>query len=182
MPSAHTASWFALGTGLLLAACGDDDTRGDRDVAATDTATDTAISGCAFKGTWNLQTVRCGDDDITADWFRVIDRTTLVLSDDGVGCASESTNETDACKETERGTMFATTGDTWSVASQGIASCTPASCTFGPQDAPCTLGDRAASYEATFTLADGKLSMTSARGICAGLGANAPTTFVFEPR
>ena|GEM_PF-4206885 len=169
-------------------ACGDDEvarsdveTIASAEVAEVDASPEVTLA-CPIAGTWNLQNVLCGDNDITADWFRVIDRTTAVLSTSGTGCALTTTNETDACTEEERGTLVTKSGSQWAVVSQGIIACTPAACTFGGQDAACALADRAATYDATITLAAGRLSLTSSNGICVTSGAGASTTFVFEAR
>jgi len=188
------ASYLIALTTITSGACGDDDvTRTEvdslasaetRDVSdAADTTTSPEVStACPIAGTWNLQNVLCGDNDITADWFRVIDRTTAVLTTSGSGCALTTTNETDACTEEERGTLVTKAGNAWAVVAQGITSCTPAACTFGGQDAACAIGDRAATYDASIVLASGRLSLTSANGICVGSGAGTSTTFVFEAR
>ncbi len=187
---------IALST-LTSGACGDDDlARTEVDSLAsaetTDANSDTrettpdaspeVSQACPIAGTWNLQNVLCGDNDITADWFRVIDRTTAVLSTSGTGCALATTNETNACTEEERGTLVAKSGDQWAVVSQGITACTPAACTFGGQDAACAVGDRAATYDTSIVLAAGRLSLTSANGICVSSGAGTSTTFIFEAR
>lgn len=180
---------------LLFVGCGDDDAATDTTV---DVASDTGATGadadiavetivtpaCPFSGSWNLQNVLCGDNDITADWFRVIDRTTAMITPTTSGCTVLSANETDGCKEEETATIVPVSGqaDTWRVTSSGITRCTPDACTFGGQDAACALGDRASTHDATLVLADGKLSSTATVGICSSLGAGAATTMVFEPR
>lgn len=190
-------------TTLTSSACGDDAvaTREVDSLAASETTDATGDTGetgnagettpdaspevspaCPIAGTWNLQNVLCGENDITADWFRVIDRTTTVLATSGTGCALTTTNETDACTEEERGTLVAKSGDQWAVVSQGITACTPAACTFGGQDAACAIGDRATTYDTSIVLAAGRLSITSANGICAGTGGSTATTFIFEAR
>jgi len=183
----------ALAALLLLAACGDDagSSRG-ADVADTTAASgdsDAAVEAvvtpaCPFSGGWNLQNVLCGDDDITADWFRVIDRTVATITPLTNGCSILSANETDGCKEEETATIIpvANQEDTWRVTSSGITKCTPQACTFGGQDAACAIGDRASTHDAVITLAGGKLSLTATVGICAQLGAGTSTTMVFEPR
>ncbi|MCC6621940.1 MAG: hypothetical protein IT385_11830 [Deltaproteobacteria bacterium] len=179
---------------LLLAACADDGGSGATDTktdvatdtgAATDVAGDTIVNTtCPFAGSWNLQNVLCGDDDITADWFRVIDRTVVTITPTVTGCTVQSANETDECKEEETGTLAPVLGqaDTWRVTSAGITKCTPAACTFGGQDAACALGDRASTHDAKVVILDGKLTQTSTVGICSSLGAGTSTTMVFEAR
>jgi len=174
---------------FLLGACGDDSPASSEVDASRPSDATVGLDGapevsaaCPIAGTWNLQNVLCGDKDITADWFRIIDRTSLLLASSGAGCAWTSSNETEACTEEERGTMVIEAGTRWAVVGQGITACTPPACSFGGQDAPCAIGDRAASHDAEIVVLGGQLRVTTENGICVTSGASASTTLVFEQR
>ncbi len=142
--------FLILGCLLFVLGCeisGDDDDAADDDAADDDAADDdvaddddTTAGNCEYEGSWNLVTFFCGEHEITDDWFNVVDSSVMVFASTADGCNMVMTNSSGSCVETEEFHFDPATGDGESL---GVTSCDPSSCTFGGEDAPCVVGDRA---------------------------------------
>lgn len=169
----------------MVAACGDDAADGTdatRADATADVSPEVILGTCPMAGAWKLQNVRCGDDDITADWFLAIDRTSVVITATADGCSVVTTNENESCREDEQAAWSLGVGNLVNVVSQGVSACEPAGCTFGGSDAACAVGDRAGGYTASLVGDGDTLTLQSPVGICRSLGAEVDTTWVLEPQ
>jgi hypothetical protein len=172
----HLAAHLLLTTLLALALAGcpagdDDDTSGDDDATGDDDTTDNESCG-PLLGSWNLTQFECGDYDITADWFDVMNSTVLDVSGGADSCVIVLTNTGDTCVEAQE-FHYVVGADTLSGESQGITSCTPDACTFTADDEPCVVDDGAGDTtgEGDFSVDGDTLTVTNVEpeGLCGQL-------------
>ena len=176
--------WFSLFLAAMLFALtscetGDDDDATDDDTTDDDTGDDdtgdddddTAAGDCVLEGTWQLTAFACGSYDITADWFAIMNSTTLEIAAVADGCSVIQTNVGDTCTEAEE-FLYVVGADTIAGESYGITSCDPAACTFMAEDEPCELGDRAGGGgTSSYTLVGDELNIMviDEEGLCGPL-------------
>ena len=127
-------------------------------------------ASCPLVGQYTLSSIACGQADITAAWKQSVGESTLFIAQStGSGCAVDQTNSGSTCAETSRAVMTQISGESWRSTDEGIATCTPAACTFNSTDAPCAIGDRAGSYDLNVRLVDNTLTISPNRptALCA---------------
>lgn len=124
---------------------------------------------CLWNGVFTLESTACGMMDITAQWKMLIPKETFTFSSDNNGCKVLIRHDANPkCVEEE--------GLTWVPGSMtinhtGVSSCSPAACTFAPNDAPCMMGDRANMSPGSFTAEGNKIRIrtTDMTGVCGAM-------------
>jgi outer membrane protein assembly factor BamB len=133
---------------------------------------------CPVDGTYRLTRIACGDQDITAEWQARVPETTATIVAQGDGCAATLVNRSADCVETQ--TFSAQPGAAaWTLTTPGITACDPDGCTFGAEDEPCLVGDRAQSYSETLVIEATSFTATrdAAGTVCERAGLPQITTW-----
>jgi hypothetical protein len=132
--------------------------------------------GCPA-GTWIMDSVFCGNIDVTATVASEggISDMQLQIADDGTTCTVVATVTGSTCSEVEEVTLIPDATGTHAVVSKGITDCQPAQCKFNSSDISCRVGDRAsgATTSTTALKADGAtLTVTTQPpdGLCGSFG------------
>ncbi len=141
-------------------------------------------AGCKYEGKYQLETIACGELDITTEFKASVTLTQATVSSlDGGGCRIETFNSGPTCAEQEIIDIVETEPGQWAATYQGVSACNPDACKFNDDDAACVLGDRKGEGTLTIEELDGgklKLSETSSVTLCAKYNM-LPTVSVFFP-
>ena len=134
--------------------------------------------GCPA-GLWIMNSVLCGNIDVTATVASQggISGMQLQIIDDGTTCTLVATASGPTCTEVEEVTLIPDGTGASTVVSKGSTDCQPAKCAFNSSDIPCRIGDRASATSTTTSTTglttDGTtLTVTSQppEGLCGGFG------------
>ena len=123
---------------------------------------------CPWVGTWRLEQLQCGTFDY-AEWFEDHDEATLETTHDAAGgCAVTATISGASCTRTEGWHFSLPVGVEVAARFDGVESCVPASCAFGPTD-PDACAEGALAGSATVRIEE---SVAGAELTAAGLLAS----------
>jgi hypothetical protein len=152
--------------GVFAGSCGGGLLR-DRDAAVEDGGGGDGAAGgsCPLAGEWRIERVFCGAQDVTVEYLARVPSTSLSLTASEDGCAGVLSLRADAlfCSETETFTAEVL-ASSWNVVSNGVTECLFEGCTFGFEDEPCQIGDRAGRRTENLTIRTRTFTVTSFNG------------------